>query len=160
MKELLILYVANLILDYPLQGTFLAEFKAKNNYIQLKFNCKDPSIPVQLFNSSNDIKSHIKTLNVGGKDENITENFTFGFAGKYKVVIEFKDKLTSLKNLFSGCAQLSIVNFENFDSDEIVALCVCPLHTEDFTHIVNRHIELLRTASENGSRKIVIPGTC
>lgn len=33
MKELLILYVANLILDYPLQGTFLAEFKAKNNYI-------------------------------------------------------------------------------------------------------------------------------
>ena len=33
MKELLILYVANLILDYPLQGTFLAEFKSKNNYI-------------------------------------------------------------------------------------------------------------------------------
>ena len=33
MKELLILYVANLILDYPLQGTFLAEYKAKNNYI-------------------------------------------------------------------------------------------------------------------------------
>lgn len=33
MKELLILYVANLILDYPLQGSFLAEYKAKNNYI-------------------------------------------------------------------------------------------------------------------------------
>ena len=33
MKELMILYVANLILDYPLQGTFLAEYKAKNNYI-------------------------------------------------------------------------------------------------------------------------------
>ena len=33
MKELLILYVTNLILDYPLQGTFLAEFKSKNNYI-------------------------------------------------------------------------------------------------------------------------------
>ena len=33
MKFFLILYVANLILDYPLQGTFLAEFKAKNNYI-------------------------------------------------------------------------------------------------------------------------------
>lgn len=33
MKELLILYVANLILDYPLQGSFLAEFKSKNNYI-------------------------------------------------------------------------------------------------------------------------------
>ena len=33
MKELLILYVANFILDYPLQGTFLAEFKSKNNYI-------------------------------------------------------------------------------------------------------------------------------
>jgi hypothetical protein len=33
MKELLILYVANIILDYPLQGTFLAEFKSKNNYI-------------------------------------------------------------------------------------------------------------------------------
>ena len=31
--NLLILYVANLILDYPLQGTFLAEYKAKNNYI-------------------------------------------------------------------------------------------------------------------------------
>lgn len=33
MKELLILYVSNLILDYPLQGSFLAEFKSKNNYI-------------------------------------------------------------------------------------------------------------------------------
>ena len=33
MKELMILYVANLILDYPLQGSFLAEYKAKNNYI-------------------------------------------------------------------------------------------------------------------------------
>ena len=33
MENLLILYVANLILDYPLQGTFLAEYKAKNNYI-------------------------------------------------------------------------------------------------------------------------------
>jgi hypothetical protein len=33
MKIFLILYVCNLILDYPLQGTFLAEFKAKNNYI-------------------------------------------------------------------------------------------------------------------------------
>lgn len=29
----MILYVANLILDYPLQGTFLAEYKVKNNYI-------------------------------------------------------------------------------------------------------------------------------
>ena len=28
-----ILYVANLILDYPLQGDFLANFKSKNNYI-------------------------------------------------------------------------------------------------------------------------------
>lgn len=33
MKELMILYVANLILDYPLQGSFLAEYKSKNNYI-------------------------------------------------------------------------------------------------------------------------------
>ena len=33
MKELFILYVANLIFDYPLQGDFLANFKAKNNYI-------------------------------------------------------------------------------------------------------------------------------
>ena len=33
MENLLILYVANLILDYPLQGTFLAEYKVKNNYI-------------------------------------------------------------------------------------------------------------------------------
>lgn len=30
---LLILYVSNLILDYPLQGSFLAEYKSKNNYI-------------------------------------------------------------------------------------------------------------------------------
>lgn len=29
----IILYFANLILDYPLQGTFLAEYKQKNNYI-------------------------------------------------------------------------------------------------------------------------------
>lgn len=29
----LILYFNNLVLDYPLQGTFLAEYKAKNNYI-------------------------------------------------------------------------------------------------------------------------------
>lgn len=29
----LILYFSNLVLDYPLQGTFLAEYKAKNNYI-------------------------------------------------------------------------------------------------------------------------------
>lgn len=33
MKIFLILYMCNLIPDYPLQGTFLAEFKAKNNYI-------------------------------------------------------------------------------------------------------------------------------
>lgn len=33
MENLLILYVANLILDYPLQGQFLAEYKAKNNYL-------------------------------------------------------------------------------------------------------------------------------
>jgi hypothetical protein len=29
----LILYFANLVLDYPLQGEFLATFKTKNNYI-------------------------------------------------------------------------------------------------------------------------------
>lgn len=33
MESLLILYVTNLILDYPLQGQFLAEYKAKNNYL-------------------------------------------------------------------------------------------------------------------------------
>ena len=33
MESLLILYVANLILDYPLQGRFLAEYKTKNNYL-------------------------------------------------------------------------------------------------------------------------------
>ena len=33
MKTFLILYVCNLILDYPLQGTFLAEYKSKSNYI-------------------------------------------------------------------------------------------------------------------------------
>lgn len=33
LKVFLILYVLNLILDYPLQGDFLANFKSKNNYI-------------------------------------------------------------------------------------------------------------------------------
>ena len=33
MIDLLILYFTNLVLDYPLQGTFLAEWKQKNNYI-------------------------------------------------------------------------------------------------------------------------------
>ena len=33
MIKLLILYFCNLVLDYPLQGTFLANFKSKNNYI-------------------------------------------------------------------------------------------------------------------------------
>lgn len=29
----MVLYFCNLVLDYPLQGTFLAEWKCKNNYI-------------------------------------------------------------------------------------------------------------------------------
>lgn len=33
MKTFLILYLFNLILDYPLQGEFLAKFKSVNNYI-------------------------------------------------------------------------------------------------------------------------------
>lgn len=33
LKTLFVLYIANLILDYPLQGDFLAIYKAKNNYI-------------------------------------------------------------------------------------------------------------------------------
>ena len=33
MINFIILYFANLVLDYPLQGTFLAEYKQKNNYI-------------------------------------------------------------------------------------------------------------------------------
>jgi len=33
LKILFILYVANLILDYPLQGDFLAMNKSKNNYV-------------------------------------------------------------------------------------------------------------------------------
>ena len=33
MINFIILYFANLVLDYPLQGTFLANFKSKNNYI-------------------------------------------------------------------------------------------------------------------------------
>ena len=32
-EKLLILYVANLILDFPLQGDFLATYKSKNNYV-------------------------------------------------------------------------------------------------------------------------------
>lgn len=33
MINFLILYFCNLVLDYPLQGTFLAEYKCKSNYI-------------------------------------------------------------------------------------------------------------------------------
>lgn len=33
MFTFIILYFLNLVLDYPLQGTFLAEYKCKNNYI-------------------------------------------------------------------------------------------------------------------------------
>jgi hypothetical protein len=33
MLNFIILYFCNLVLDYPLQGTFLAECKQKNNYI-------------------------------------------------------------------------------------------------------------------------------
>lgn len=33
MISFIILYFANLVLDYPLQGTFLAEYKQKNNYV-------------------------------------------------------------------------------------------------------------------------------
>lgn len=33
MMNFIILYFSNLVLDYPLQGSFLAEYKQKNNYI-------------------------------------------------------------------------------------------------------------------------------
>lgn len=33
LEYFLILYFFNLVLDYPLQGAFLAEYKQKNNYI-------------------------------------------------------------------------------------------------------------------------------
>ena len=33
LKIFFILYVINLILDYPLQGDFLATYKSKNNYV-------------------------------------------------------------------------------------------------------------------------------
>ncbi len=33
MLNFIILYFSNLVLDYPLQGSFLAEWKQKNNYI-------------------------------------------------------------------------------------------------------------------------------
>ena len=33
LKLFLILYILNLILDYPLQGDFLATYKSKNNYV-------------------------------------------------------------------------------------------------------------------------------
>ena len=42
MFTFIILYFLNLVLDYPLQGTFLAEYKCKNNYILLvKSSCLD-----------------------------------------------------------------------------------------------------------------------
>ena len=33
MLNFIILYFTNLVLDYPLQGSFLAEWKQKNNYV-------------------------------------------------------------------------------------------------------------------------------
>lgn len=33
MISFIILYFANLVLDYPLQGNFLSEYKQKNNYV-------------------------------------------------------------------------------------------------------------------------------
>jgi hypothetical protein len=33
LKIFFILYIINLILDYPLQGDFLATYKSKNNYV-------------------------------------------------------------------------------------------------------------------------------
>ena len=83
----------------------------KKNIIKLKFNCKNPKNPVKLFNSSSQIENHIELLEVAGTIENITDRFTFGFSGKYQVKLHFKDKLTSIKNLFSGCSQLMIVDF-------------------------------------------------
>ena len=87
--------------------------------IRLKFNVKIPQIPVKIFNSSSLIQDHIKSLQIGGKIENITDEFTFGFSGKYKVKIYLKDKLTSMKNLFFGCAQLMFADFNDFISDEV-----------------------------------------
>ena len=81
------------------------ETDEKKNLIRLKFNVKNPKIP--------------KSLQIGGKEENITNEFTFGFSGKYKVKIYLKDKLTSIKNLFSGCSQLMIADFSDFISDEV-----------------------------------------
>ena len=91
----------------------------KKNIIKLKFNCKNPKNPVQLFNSSSQIENHIELLEVAGTIENITDRFTFGFSGKYQVKLHFKDKLTSIKNLFSGCSQLMIADFSDFISDEV-----------------------------------------
>ena len=93
--------------------------KEKKNVIKLKFNCKNPKNPVQLFNSSSEIQNHIELLEVGGTVENITDSFYFGFSGKYQVKIRLKDKLTSIKNLFSGCSQLIIADFSDFISDEV-----------------------------------------
>ena len=99
--------------------SFASDKKGKSNKIELKFTCKDPKLPILIFNSSSQIQNHIKSFKIGGKEENVTEYYTFGFSGKYKVSIELKDKITSLKNLFSGCSQLLIADFTDFDSDEI-----------------------------------------
>ena len=99
--------------------SYAPDKKGKSNTIELKYTCKEPKIPVLLFNTTGLIQNHIKSLKIGGKEENITEYYTFGFSGKYKVSIELKDKVTSIKNLFSGCSQLLIADFSNFVSDEI-----------------------------------------
>ena len=103
----------------PLKKLISFETDEKKNLIRLKFNVKNPKIPVKLFNSTSQIQAHIKSLQIGGKEENITNEFTFGFSGKYKVKIYLKDKLTSIKNLFSGCSQLMIADFSDFISDEV-----------------------------------------
>ena len=48
--------------EHKIKLISFASEKKENNLIELKFTCKDPSIPVQIFNNTNQIKSHIKSL--------------------------------------------------------------------------------------------------
>ena len=54
----------------PLKKLVSFESDEKKNLIRLKFNVKNPKIPVKLFNNTSQIQDHIKSLQIGGKEEN------------------------------------------------------------------------------------------
>jgi len=110
----------------------------KINVINLKFQVKNPKNPVLLFNKSNEefinsiqqielgnkIYTYVSKLKKNQKSNTslITNEFKFGFSGKYKVKIYLKKNLNSLDNIFSGCSQLYIADFTQFISDDVISM--------------------------------------